>query len=471
MTPLKILLVNPPTERQLFGAGGLFLPIGLGYIASVLMAEGHAVSVFDLTIHPKGVSDFKLMVRETAPDIVGFTAVTPTINMAIQYAAAAREAGCRLTVIGGPHATALPEEALGRGVDVVVRGEGELTMKELAALGMDGVGGIKGLSYMKDGRPVHNPDREFIADLDSLPFPARRLFPDMRLYKGQPVLGNRTPVGNISTSRGCPYGCRFCFKALFGRRFRARKAEGVVEEWGRMVGDFGVKEMTISDDAFTTDAARVHEVCDLLIARGLTIPWTCSNGIRVNTATPDVLRHMREAGCYRVAFGIENGDQDVLNAIGKKITLAQVEDAVKNARGAGIKTTGFFMLGGPWDDMRTMQKTIDFAVRLQPDYAQFSIATPYPGSELYDIARTEGRLLVSDWGRYDIYETEVYFEMPGRFTRDDVLDMYRKAYRGFYLNPRTVMRKLTTPDTYRYMGRLLGGIRKFLLPQWPFGSD
>ena len=470
MTPLKIMLVNPPTERQLFGTGGLFLPIGLGYIASVLMREGHNVEVVDLTIHPKGMEDFKLMVKAAKPDMVGFTAVTPTVNMAIQYAAMAKEAGCGLTVIGGPHVTALPDEALLKGIDVVVRGEGELTMTDIAA-NPGGYEGIKGISYMKDGKVVHNPDREFIEDLDSLPFPARQLFPDMRLYKGQPVLGNRTPVGNISTSRGCPYGCRFCFKALFGRRFRARKAEGIVEEWAHMVKDFGVKEITISDDAFTTDAKRVHEVCDLLIKKKLTIPWTCSNGIRVNTATVDVLKHMKEAGCYRVAFGIENGDQEVLQAIGKKITLKQVDDAVKNARSVGIKTTGFFMLGGPWDDMRSMQKTIDFAVKVQPDYAQFSIATPYPGSELYDIARTEGELLVSEWGRYDIYETEVYFVMPGRFTREEVLAMHKKAYRSFYLNPTTVMRKLTTFDTYRYLGRSIGGLRKFLLPQWPFGSD
>lgn len=470
MTPLKILLVNPPTERQLFGTGGLFLPIGLAYIASVLMKEGHAVEVVDLTIHIKSAEDFKIMVKAMKPDIVGFTAVTPTVNMAIQYARAAKEAGCPLTVIGGPHVTALPEEALMKGLDLVVRGEGELTMIEVAA-SPDNVANIKGVSFLKDGKVVHNPDREFIEDLDTLPFPARHLFPDLRLYKGQPVLGNRTPVGNISTSRGCPYGCRFCFKALFGRKFRSRKAEGIVEEWAHMVREFGIKEITISDDAFTTDAKRVHEVCDLLIKRGLTVPWTCSNGIRVNTATIDVLKHMKEAGCYRVAFGIENGDQEVLEAIGKKITLKQVEDAVNNARKVGIKTTGFFMLGGPWDDMRSMQKTIDFAVKVQPDYAQFSIATPYPGSELFDIVRRDGKLLVSEWGRYDIYETEVYFEMPGRFTREEVLLMHKKAYRSFYLNPRTVMRKLATVDTYRYLGRSLGGLRQFLLPQWPFGSD
>jgi len=467
---MKVMLVNPPTERQLFGTGGLFLPIGLAYIASVLKAEGHEVSVLDLTVHPRSPEDFGALVRQEKPDMVGFTAVTPTVNMAVEYASKAKEAGASLTVIGGPHVTALPDEAIEKGVDVVVRGEGEITMKELAA-NPGAVANIKGLSYMSGGKVVHNPDREFIEDLDSLPFPARGLFPDMRNYKGQPVLGNRTPIGNISTSRGCPYGCRFCFKALFGRKFRARSAASIVEEWAHLVNDFGVKEITISDDAFTTDAKRVHEVCDMLISRGLNIPWTCSNGIRVNTATYDTLKHMREAGCYRAAFGIENGDEEVLKAIGKKITLKQVEDAIKTARRVGIKTTGFFMLGGPWDTMATMQKTIDFAVRVQPDYAQFSIATPYPGSELYDIVRKDGNLLISDWGRYDIYETEVYFEMPGRFTRQDVLDMNKRAYRSFYLNPKTVARKLATADTYRYMSRSLGGLRKFLLPQWPFGGE
>jgi radical SAM superfamily enzyme YgiQ (UPF0313 family) len=468
--PLKVLLVNPPTERQLFGTGGLFLPIGLAYIAAVLMEDGHKVEAMDLTVHPRSPEEFKAIVGEKKPDIVGFSAVTPTVNMAVSYAAKAKEAGCPLTVAGGPHVTALPDEALGGGVDVVVRGEGELTMRELAA-DPGNYAGIKGVSYIRDGKVAHNPDREFIQDLDGLPFPARSLFPDMRLYKGQPVLGNRTPIGNISTSRGCPYGCRFCFKALFGRKFRTRSAESIVAEWERLVKDFGVKEITISDDAFTTDAERVHRVCDLLIEKKLNIPWTCSNGIRVNTATYELLSHMKKAGCYRVAFGIENGDQEILNKIGKKITLRQVEDAVKTARRVGIKTTGFFMLGGPWDTVESMKKTIAFAVKVQPDYAQFSIATPYPGSELYDIARKDGNLLISDWGRYDIYETAVYFEMPGRFTQEDVLELNRQAYRSFYLHPRTVVRKLLTLDTYRYMSRSIGGFRKFLLPQSPFGSD
>ena len=271
--------------------------------------------------------------------------------------------------------------------------------------------------------------------------------------------------------QACPYGCRFCFKALFGTRFRTRSAESIVNEWEHLVTQFGVKEITISDDAFTTDAERVHQVCDLLIARKLDIPWTCSNGIRVNTATPELMKKMRAAGCYRVAFGVENGDQDVLDTIGKKITLEQVEQAVKNARKAGIKTTGFFMLGGPWDTLETMEKTVRFAIKANPDYAQFSIATPYPGSELYTIARTEGRLLIDDWARYDIYEPQVFFEMPGKFTSQQLLAIHAKAYRRFYLNPRTVVRKLTTADTYRYLPRTIMGLKKFVFPNWPFASE
>jgi len=467
---MKILLVNPPTERQLFGTGGLFLPIGLGYIAAVLQREGHEVYVDDLTINPLSVEQFGDRVKQLAPDVIGFTAVTPTVKMAFGYAQKAKEVGCAMTVIGGPHVTALPEESLVPGVDVIVRGEGEVTMKELVVSG-GSLDSVKGISFRRCDEVVHTPDREFLTDLDSLPYPSRELFPDMRLYKGQPVLGNRTPVGNISTSRGCPYGCRFCFKALFGTRFRTRSAESIVDEWELLVKRFGVKEITISDDAFTTDAKRVHQVCDLLIKRGLDIPWTCSNGIRVDTATPELLKHMRATGCYRVAFGVENGDQEVLQTIGKKITLEQVEQAILNARKAGIKTTGFFMLGGPWDTLETMEKTVKFAIKANPDYAQFSIATPYPGSELYSIVRNEGRLLISDWACYDIYEPQVFFEMPGRFTREEVLAVHAKAYRRFYLHPRTVARKMSTIDTYRYLPRTVMGLKKFVFPNWPFSSE
>jgi len=467
---MKILLINPPTERQLFGTGGLFLPIGLGYIAAVLQQDGHEVLIDDLTINPLTVDQFGERVKQVAPDVVGFTAVTPTIKMAFQYALKAKEVGCALTVIGGPHVTALPEESLPPGVDVIVRGEGEFTMRELVAR-PEKLAEIKGISFRKGEEIIHTPDREFITNLDALPYPARELFPDMRLYKGQPVLGNRTPVGNISTSRGCPYGCRFCFKALFGTRFRTRSAESIVDEWEHLIKQFGVKEITISDDAFTTDAKRVHAVCDLLIKRKLDIPWTCSNGIRVNTATLELMKKMRSAGCYRVAFGVENGDQDVLDYIGKKITLEQVEQAVKNARKAGIKTTGFFMLGGPWDTLATMEKTVQFAIKANPDYAQFSIATPYPGSELYTIVKNEGRLLIDDWARYDIYEPQVFFEMPDSFNTEELLAIHANAYRRFYLNPKTVLRKLTTADTYRYLPRTVMGLKKFVFPNWPFSSD
>jgi radical SAM superfamily enzyme YgiQ (UPF0313 family) len=213
----------------------------------------------------------------------------------------------------------------------------------------------------------------------------------------------------------------------------------VVEEWDQLVNKYGVDIVTVSDDHFTSSPKRTVEICDLLVKKGLhRIPWTCSNGIRVETATLDMLKMMRRAGCCAVSFGIESGSDEALEMMGKKITMEKIRQAVHNARAAGIGTlSGFFMLGTPWDTEKSMQDTIEFAKSLPLDFAQFAIATPYPGTEMYEMVKdTMYKVPYSDYGTH---EGMVYFETEV-LSGETVKRYFSKAYRAFYFRPTLALR-------------------------------
>ena len=447
----SILLIRPAPADEIFGDDS-FLPLGLAYIAAVLEKQNYEVKLLDLIVLPLSNGEFLEELERFNPDIVGFTSVTSTIRSAYRLAALVKEKNPEtVTIIGGPHATAMPDECLRESIDFVVKGEGEETIKDLLA-NLESPEKVNGIAFKSKGRTVHTVPRAFIRDLDALPMPARHLFPQLRLYKGQEALGNRIPVGSIITSRGCPFKCAFCFKAVFGDKFRARSAESVVEEWAYLVKKYKVKEISIVDDSFTTSKKRVHAVCDYLIENKLTIPWSCPNGIRVDLMDPELAQKMRRAGCYRVALGIESGSQAIIDSIGKNITLKQIENAVKCCKKAGIKTMGFFMLGNLAENEDTMRKTINFAIKLNTTYAQFLIALPFPGSRLYNEVIKNGKLHIDNWDQYGNYEKLASFEYK-QITPALLLKMHKEAYRRYYFRPGYVVRQLFNLDNYRYILR------------------
>ncbi len=453
---MQILLIVP--GRKGFSTEGL-QSLGIGMIAAVLKKAGHDVTVLDMTV--AGSASLETTLQNTRPDLVGITVVTLLSDLVFDtMIPAIRSLSSAKIVVGGPHATACPDEALSA-ADFVVRGEGEETIVELCAGNLKPEG-ITGLSYTGADGPAHNPPRPFITDLDALPFPARELFPALSRYGGLPSLGNKT-VGNISTSRGCYGLCKFCFNAIFGRKCRFRSAANVVEEWELLVRKFGVDVVTISDDHFTSSPKRTFEICDMLRDRKLDkTPWTCSNGIRVETASVEILTAMKKAGCCAVAFGIESGSDEALERMGKKISLEKVRTAVANARKAGINTlSGFFMIGTPWDTEQTMQETIEFAKSLPLDFAQFAIATPYPGTEMYEMVKD--RMLDIPYSDYGTHEGMVYFEMdnlPGEI----VTRYFSEAYRSFYFRYAMALRHLkriaTNPSV---LPVYLKGVKNFVL--------
>ncbi len=423
--------------------------MGLATIAAVLEKQGYPVTVLDanaLKLKPEDIAS-----RVVDADVVGLTAVTPTINTAITIAGHLKKANPGLPVIlGGAHATLLPEETLASapGIDVVVRGEGEETLIDLlrALENKKSLSEISGISYRKDGRAVNNPARSVSIDLDSLPFLAYHLLPRRR-YKPHPPHGRALPFAAIITSRGCPYRCSYCSKPIFGSRFRAQSPQRVVDEIAYYQDKFGVKEIAFYDDVFTLNKKRAYDIAEGIIKRGLKIHWTCET--RVNLVDKDLLHHMKRAGCYAIAYGIESGSQEILDTMNKGITIDEVEEAVRLTREVGLQTIGYFMIGSPGESPETIVATIEFAKKLKIDFAQFAVTTPFPGTDLYD-------RYLKDKGQAIPWENFVYggtgSEVTPVFDSDELsraaLQYWlRRAHREFYLRPAYLwqrMRQITS---------------------------
>jgi len=415
---------------------------------------GHKVSVLDLNVQP---NDLEKKVKSI--DLVGITTVTNTIKASWELCERVKESNPYVTtVLGGPHATALPQESLYQpAVDVVVRGEGEETIVELCDKQEKGgsLEDVDGISYKKNGRIHHNRNRKLIKNLENLPFPAYHLFP-MEKYTGPHAtfLKRRwRGCAVVLTSRGCPYNCVFCCKETFGRQFRYRSPENVVEEIRFLIDNYRINFFGVEDDAFTLIKSRASEICNLIVKEGLDITWETSNGIRVDSVSLQLFEDMKKAGCIRVWYGTESGSQRVLDhIINKGTTLQQAEEAVKLAKKVKFEVGTFWVLGNPGETREDLDMTINFAIKLDPDYATFTIATPYPGTRLYEMIKD--RLLITDWDLYGHYQGKAFFEYD-ETTPELVEHYFKRAYRKFYLRPSFILRTfLKTGANTNFLGIL-----------------
>jgi anaerobic magnesium-protoporphyrin IX monomethyl ester cyclase len=451
---LRILLVDPEVNLPIDVRSSPSL--GLAYLAAVSEQRGDEVRVLDMQVEdvplPQVVDGF-------GPHVVGITATTVQIESAWRVARELKRLTDAQVVLGGPHPTVLPAESVEKPeVDFVVRGEGEVTWTELCDRLERGasLAGLAGVTYQDQGEVVHNPDRPVIEDVDSIPFPAYHLFKMERYSNLQPTLDDVDgPSYPMLSSRGCPYRCNYCSQIL-PRGWRARSPESVVSEWRWLVEELGAAEIGVLDDSFNIDRQRALQICDLIIGQGLNhVPWIMINGIRANLADEELLGRMREAGCIRTAFGVESGNQQILDTvIHKQLTLDQVRAAFKAAKAVGMETIGFFIIGLPGETKETMEDTIRFACELDPVVANFSMATPFPGTRMYDQVLERGRLLVHDWHEFAFFENKAQFEtdeMPAELVERE----WREAYRRFYLRPHRVLRTLLRKRTWLELPRTL----------------
>ena len=405
---MRISLIGPKWNEMI----NSYPPLGLGYLAAVAEQDGHDVRIHDFGLYPsQPLEEDARQVVDFKPDLVAFTSMTTSYHYVEQLVERLKAATGVPVIIGGPHATTMPEATLSNpNIDYLIFGEGEYIWQDfLRALesGDTRWGEISGLWYKEDGKVVPGGSRKPIEDLDSLPYPSRHLY-DLSKY---PLYApNGEPMLTILSSRGCPYACSFCFKGIVGRSYHQRSPENIVAELKEVYATYGIRNFYFIDDLFTIDVKRLEVILDHFIDQRLDYRWRCL--ARVDRVTPDLLKKMYKAGCRQIHYGIESGNQEVLKRTAKHIDLQQVRDAVKWTEDAGIRSKGYFILGLPGDNEETMQETIEFAASLELTEAMFSIATPFPGTKLWDelILKNPGMAYDADFTKtyyYNNYAAEI----------------------------------------------------------------
>ncbi|MGB9844224.1 B12-binding domain-containing radical SAM protein [Methanothermobacter tenebrarum] len=405
-------------------------PLNLMYLGASLEKASFSVKILDDNLKRWGYEQITKLVEKLNPFIIGVTATTATIKNSLEYIKSIKRIlPDVLTIIGGPHPTFLPIDTLKalKELDVVVIGEGEETFTELAEKyekkGEKGLEEVKGIAYRDQSKIRVNEPRPLIRDLDSLPFPARHLVP----FKEYETTKN--DQAHIITSRGCIYSCEYCSSSLImGKKFRARSPENVVDEIEELYDKYKIGEIGFIDDAFVLNKRRAHRIAEEIKERSLDIRWSTSS--RVNTINKQLLSNLKSAGLQSIYYGVESGSQRVLDLMNKKITLKQSEDAVKIAKDLEIEVMASFMFGYPGETPAEMDKTIDFSIKLDPDYAQYSILTPFPGTPIYYKLEKRG-LIEKDWEKYTVLEPVIKYEKLG-LSREIVKRKLLEAYFKFY---------------------------------------
>jgi len=393
-----VVLANPPYPEDVPQA--VFIPLGISYLAAVLEKNGYAVDVVDCQVTKLTQKDLEDKFKSLNPDIIGVTAATVTYFPALQILKAAKVALPKcMTIIGGPHVTILDERTFtdSPDVDIVVRGEGEQTLLELASLVSSGemkrLGDVLGITFKRKGKIHHTADRPFLEDIDSLPFPAHKHF-DVSRYRINGKL-----YMPIITSRGCPFNCAFCLASkMCGKGFRGRNPHKVVDELEWLRDTFGAGAFAFYDDTFTSDVQRAIDICDEMKARGFDMPWDCRT--RVDKVSKPLLDKLRSTNCQLIHFGVESGSQQMLNVMRKGTTVEQNSRAIKMAKESGILVAISLVIGYPTETSEMLQQTVDFIDKTKPDYVYMCEAVPYPGTQLYDYVKELGFELSENWNLY-----------------------------------------------------------------------
>lgn len=433
---MHVVLINP---RLRAWNPNVWVPLGLGYIAAVLEQEKHNVEIIDLNVVRMKDDDLQGRVKNT--DVVGITGMITEYQEVLRLTNIIKKADEDIKVVlGGPLATTLPQELLQTSqADFIVIGEGERTIVDLVSAIEygDHFSGIKGIAYRDDGRITITGPAEPIANLDAVPFPARHLLDMNRYLKNHfESFGlkikefGKIRSTNLITSRGCPYSCTFCFHGMWGYQWRARSPANMVEEMELLSKGYGVNGFFFNDDTFVLDRKRVLAFCHLLKTKGLDVVWYC-NG-RANLMHKELLMAMYDAGCRGIAYGIESGNQQILDSMKKNIPLEQVSSTVKWTKEAGIHVTGYFMLGMLGETKDTIRQTIALAKELALDFYGFSIATPLPGTELYSAALERG-LIKKDLTSYQYWDSSVNVNLTQDCSDDELIRLENELFKEFTL--------------------------------------
>lgn len=423
---MRVFLVNSPGDYP-----NQFPPLGLLYLASMTRSAGHEVSFYDLGASNAVRDDFRKQARTFAPDLFGISVYTTQIENTLSLLREIRSLFPEAKIlVGGPHVSALPGETLRDSpeVDIEIVGEGEQTLVELLEFysgKRSALSAIAGIRYREADRIVQTPDREQIRDLDTIPFPAFDLMAKFTYLYDKFAVGKR--VGITVTSRGCPYNCTFCNKAVFGNRYRRRTPHNVIAELKLQKELLGIDEVYFVDDLFVTNPAWLEIFFSEYNNSGLHLPWKCLG--RVDQVEEPIYKKMKERGCFLVQFGIESGDNEMLTKIKKNITTGEAAAAVAVAQRAGLNVATYFILGHPGDTYQTVLRTIDFAIALNPDVCHFFVLVPFPGTQNYRYLPDE---LKRSWSRIRYYHKGQYPISLCELSPEELYRLEKQARYSFY---------------------------------------
>lgn len=499
---LRILLIYPCiTLHRLDVSPALKgILVGLAYIGAVLQKNGYTVKILDCLVSPRytqridsdftrfGLSDAEILdrIKSFKPDVVGISCMfTSYFKDAHNVARITKEYNKNILVVfGGAHASTFPDTVMKDcNVDLVVIGEGEYTIIEVMERYKDrkNFNGVKGIIHRVDNTINKEEPREPIQNLDELPFPAWELLEeDLEIIRDEHLKNKflmRKPVGHLLTSRGCPNDCYFCsVKLIWSRRWRSRSAKNVVDEIEFLKNKYGYKEFHFVDDNSSVSKKRMYEICYELLKRKLNVKLATPTGIAIGTLDREVLAKMKEAGFYRLCFGIESGSEESQKIIKKRLDLNRAREVIRQANKLGFWTSATFIIGFPHDTMREIRATIDFAKRSEMDFAIFYLLTPQPGTEVYDIFKKQGLIDLDgyidpyskDWYKISITYSNGF--KTSLFSNKALHDILSKAYSEFlkyklfsfqtYIN---IIRKVKSFEDLRYIVRLMAIPRAMLL--------
>lgn len=444
---IRLVLVSAPVSQEerygkFAGAGSTEPSFGLLSLAAVARQAGAQVKVIEASARGLDPASTLREIVAFAPDCVGFTATTSEIcqigALAVQVKAGIPGV---VTVIGGCHVTALPEETLETfpALELAVLGEGEDTLAELIkrlGAGNRVLNGIAGTAKREGNAIKRQPARPLIADLDQLPLPAWDLlagFPG--LFKPSPSRIRRWPCASIVLTRGCPNQCAFCDRSVFGNYCRAYSPNYAIRLVRDLYDRYGVRELLIEDDTFVIVKERVREFCTRLIAERMNLSWSCLG--RADRVDPELLVLMRRAGCWQISYGIESGDPEILKSMRKRLDLAQIRKALAWSRAAGLRTKGFFIVGFPGETPETLERTRRLACELPLDDISVMQMTPFPGSELYSMAGEAGTFN-RDWRKMNVLNTVF---VPHGLTMEDLEQARSRLLKDFYSRPEVLWRQ------------------------------
>ncbi len=456
---MKVLLIYPPNffhiksvlPEVVEGERGYNPPLGLLYLAGYMQKFSPEIDlkIIDCLAENISFDQLEKEIENFSPDVVGVSVMTFTLRDSLKVSEVVKKVSKKTKVVfGGPHVNIYSRETLELGnVDFIVLGEGEKIFNDLMSNinNEEALKKIPGLVFFdKNNNFIHTGLPQLIQDLDNVPLPARNLI-DNNKYSS--VLGTSKLVTTMMTSRGCPYKCLFCDRPHLGKFFRARSADNVVAEIKDCM-KYDIKEFLMYDDTFTIDHKRVIDICDQIIEQKLNIRWDIR--ARVNTINEEMLKKLKQAGCVRVHYGVESGNQKILNVLRKGITIEQVEKAFKLTHSVGMETLAYFMIGNPEETKENIEQTIKFALKINPDYVHITATTPFPATELYNMALERGVIKEDVWLKFSKNPTADF--IPPLWDEivsvPDLQKYIKKAYKGFYFRPSYILKRLMTLKSF-----------------------